>query len=318
MTQAREQTVLMAVSAPPFWHCGRTIKKRSMHTLLALAPAALLAVWHWGMPAARVMALAMVTGIAVEALCQKMMGRDIAVDDFTAAVSSLLLAFMLPAAAPWWLVMVGAALAILFGKMAFGGYGANPVNTAVVGWAMLAVSWPELMDARLVQLQSQFIDPLVHLKFFGAAAADQLPLLDMMLGEQMGGLGASQTLALFVGGLYLMAQGAVRWEVPLAYLLSLFVTASLFNVSNPDMYATPMFHLCSGAAMLGAFFLATESASSPEGQIPMLLYGALAGALVLIIRTFGIYPDGVPFAILCANLVAPLLDMIRPKPFGAK
>src|SRR5574344_166485 len=133
MTQAREQTVLMAVSAPPFWHCGRTIKKRSMHTLLALTPAALLSVWHWGMPAARVMALAMVTGIAVEALCQKMMGRDVAVDDFTAAVSSLLLAFMLPAAAPWWLVMVGAALAILFGKMAFGGYGANPVNTAVVG-----------------------------------------------------------------------------------------------------------------------------------------------------------------------------------------
>ena len=129
MSQTNQQPVLLAVSAPPFWHCGRTVKKASYAMLLALAPAAFMAVWHWGIPAARVMALAMVTGIATEALCQKIMGQDISVDDFSGAVSCLLFAFLLPANAPWWLVMLGAALAIGLGKMAFGGLGANAVNT---------------------------------------------------------------------------------------------------------------------------------------------------------------------------------------------
>ena len=145
MSQTNQQPVLLAVSAPPFWHCGRTVKKASYAMLLALAPAAFMAVWHWGIPAARVMALAMVTGIATEALCQKIMGQDISVDDFSGAVSCLLFAFLLPANAPWWLVMLGAALAIGLGKMAFGGLGANAVNTALVGWAMLYVSWPCLL-----------------------------------------------------------------------------------------------------------------------------------------------------------------------------
>ena len=101
MSQTNQQPVLLAVSAPPFWHCGRTVKKASYAMLLALAPAAFMAVWHWGIPAARVMALAMVTGIATEALCQKIMGQDISVDDFSGAVSCLLFAFLLPANAPW-------------------------------------------------------------------------------------------------------------------------------------------------------------------------------------------------------------------------
>ena len=107
MSQTNQQPVLLAVSAPPFWHCGRTVKKANYAMLLALAPASFMAVWHWGIPAARVMALAMVTGIATEALCQKIMGQDISVDDFSGAVSCLLFAFLLPANAPWWLVMLG-------------------------------------------------------------------------------------------------------------------------------------------------------------------------------------------------------------------
>ena len=302
MSQTNQQPVLLAVSAPPFWHCGRTVKKASYAMLLALAPAAFMAVWHWGIPAARVMALAMVTGIATEALCQKIMGQDISVDDFSGAVSCLLFAFLLPANAPWWLVMLGAALAIGLGKMAFGGLGANAVNTALVGWAMLYVSWPALMDPNSMQLDTSFIDPLVRLKYFGAGAVSHIDLTDLLLGNQIGGLGASQAGALFIGGSYLAARGTIRWEIALSFFVGVFLTAALYNVIDAERFATPFFHLCTGSTFLGGFFLATEWASSPGRQIPMMLYGLIGGAMVIIIRVYGIYPDGVPFAILLINL----------------
>ena len=318
MSQTNQQPVLLAVSAPPFWHCGRTVKKASYAMLLALAPAAFMAVWHWGIPAARVMALAMVTGIATEALCQKIMGQDISVDDFSGAVSCLLFAFLLPANAPWWLVMLGAALAIGLGKMAFGGLGANAVNTALVGWAMLDVSWPALMDPNSLPLVTSFIDPLVRLKYFGAGAVSHIGLTDLLLGNQIGGLGASQAGALFIGGSYLAARGTIRWEIALSFFVGVFLTAALYNVIDAERFATPFFHLCTGSTFLGGFFLATEWASSPGRQIPMMLYGLIGGAMVIIIRVYGTYPDGVPFAILLINLLAPLLDSIHPKPFGAR
>ena len=245
-------------------------------------------------------------------------GQDISVDDFSGAVSCLLFAFLLPANAPWWLVMLGAALAIGLGKMAFGGLGANAVNTALVGWAMLYVSWPALMDPNSMQLDTSFIDPLVRLKYFGAGAVSHIGLTDLLLGNQIGGLGASQAGALFIGGSYLAARGTIRWEIALSFFVGVFLTAALYNVIDAERFATPFFHLCTGSTFLGGFFLATEWASSPGRQIPMMLYGLIGGAMVIIIRVYGIYPDGVPFAILLINLLAPLLDSIHPKPFGAR
>lgn len=318
MSETKRQPVMLAVSVPPFWHCGRTVQKASISTLLALAPAALMAIWHWGVPAARVMALAMATGVVVEALCQRVMGREPEVDDLTAVVSSLLFAFLLPANAPWWLVIVGVTLAISLGKMAFGGLGTNPINTALVGWAMLHVSWPVLMDPNAMQLDTMLIDPLVRLKFFGAAAVHDISLTDLIMGNQIGGLGAAQTGALFLGGSYLAARGTIRWEISLSFFVGVVAVAAIFNTLNPDLYATPVFHLLTGSTLLGGFFLATEGASSPGRQIPMMLYGLIGGALVIIIRVYGIYPDGVPFAVMLINLLAPLLDSIHPKPFGVK
>lgn len=311
-------SVLLAVSAPPFWHCGRTVRKNRYHMLAALLPAMLMAVWHWGLPAARVMALAVCTGVVVEALCHRMMGRESSVDDFSGAVSCLLFAFLLPAATPWWLVMLGAVLCITLGKMAFGGLGANPVNTSLVGWALLFVSWPVLMDPNAMQLTTDFLDPLVRLKYFGAAAVAHIPLTDLFLGKQIGGLGAAQCLGLFLGGSYLAARGIIRWEVALSFFVGVAATAAIFHTIDPTRYASPLFHLCTGATLLGGFFLATEPASSPDRQIPMALYGLLGGSMVIIIRVYGVYADGVPFAILLINLLTPLLDMIRPKPFGGK
>lgn len=310
--------ILLAVSAPPFWHCGRTVRTNRYHMLLALVPVMAMAVWHWGLPAARVLALAASTGVLAEAACQRIMHREISVDDFSGVVACLLFAMLLPAASPWWLVMLGSVLCITLGKMAFGGLGANPVNTSLVGWALLFVSWPVLMDPNAMQLATNYVDPLVKLKYFGAAAVADIPALDLILGKQIGGLGAAQTLGIFLGGSYIAARGIVRWEIAGSFFLGVIAVAAVFNVINPTLYATPLFHLCTGSTLLGGFFLATEPASSPNRQIPMMLYGLLGGAMVIIIRVYGVYTDGVPFAILLINLLTPLLDMIRPRPFGGK
>ncbi len=318
MSNTSPTSVLLSVSASPFWHCGRTVRAHRYHTLLALLPAVLLAIWHWGLPAARVMALAIVTGVAVEALCQRLMGRELSIDDFSGVVACLLFAFLLPAASPWWLVMLGATLCITLGKMAFGGLGANPLNTSLVGWALLYVSWPVLMDPNAMQLTTQYIDPLVRLKYFGAESVASISLTDLLLGKQIGALGASQTLALLLGGIYLATRGIIRWEISAGFIMGVVVMAAIFHTVNPVQYASPFFHMLTGSTILGAFFLATEPASSPDRQIPMMFYGLLGGAMVIIIRIFGEYTDGVPFAILLVNLLSPLLDSIRPKPFGGK
>ena len=206
--------VLLAMSAPPYWHCGRTIRQTSLYMLAGLAPAIIMSIWNWGLPAARVMALCVATSVLTEALCQKAMGRELSVDDFTAVNSGLLLAFLLPAAAPWWLVMLGAFIAMTLGKMAFGGLGANPVNTPLVGWAVLFVSFPLLMDPNAMQLATDFADPLIRLKYFGSAAAESIPFTDLLLGEQIGGLGATQVGALFLGGSFLAARGIIPGRFP--------------------------------------------------------------------------------------------------------
>ncbi len=318
MANTTANSALLAVSAPPFWHCGRTIRSMNYTILLALAPAVAMAIWHWGLPAARVMALAIVTGVIVEALCQKIMGRDIGVDDFSAVITSLLFAFLLPAAAPWWLVVVGVFLCITLGKMAFGGFGANPVNSTLVGWALLYVSWPVLMDANAMQLATSYVDPLVQLKYFDATTAAQTSTMALLSGMQIGGLGAAQAIGLFIGGSFLALRGIIRWEISISFFIGVLATGAIFHSIDPTIYASPIFHILTGSTLLGGFFLATEASSSPDRQIPMMIYGLLGGVLVIIIRVYGVHTDGVPFAILLINLLAPLLDGIRPKPFGGK
>ena len=172
MPAAAQSSVLLAMSAPPYWHCGRTVRRQSLMTLAALLPAVIGAVWTWGLPAVRVMSLCVAVAVLTEAACQKLMGRELAIDDYTAVCSGLLLSFMLPADAPWWIAVMAPLIAISLGKMAFGGLGANPVNTSVVGWAVLFVSFPLFMEPNAVQLNAaSMVDPLVRLKFFGWADA---------------------------------------------------------------------------------------------------------------------------------------------------
>ncbi len=312
----RPMNPLLTVSMAPHVHCGRTIKGYMRETLLALMPAAIMAGVIFGMDAVRVMALSCAVAVVTEALANRLMKRDLAVDDLSALHTGLLFAFLLPASAPWWLVTVGSAASIFMGKVIFGGLGGNPLCSPLVGWALCRISWPEFMDTNATMLASNLPAPLQQLKSFGLDAVAFIDPASLFMGHQLGGLGAIQVAALLAGGVFLLVRRHISWEIPAAFTAGLLLTAWIYRTIDPATYATPLFHLLAGGSIFGAFFLATDPASSPVGRIPTLLFGLIAGVMVIVIRVYGIYPDGVPFAILLANLFTPLLDRIRPKPFG--
>ncbi len=307
---------LLAVSPPPFWHSGRTLQKTMLETILALMPAVLFALITWGLPALRVICLSISVCVATEALCQKWMKREIEVDNFSAVLAGLLLAFLLPAGAPSWLVIIAALLAMTLGKMAFGDLGAQPLSVPVVGYVLCYVSFPLYMDANTLQLTSEFVDPLVRLKYFGISGIENLSIYPFFFGQQLGGLGSSQGFMIFLGGCALCWRRIIRWEIAFSFIFGVLCFGTLFYLSNSQEYANPFFHLFTGSTMLGAFFLATDMSSSPNKFVNMLIYGFTGGVLVILIRTFGIYNDGVPFAILLINLIMPLLEGRKQKPFG--
>jgi electron transport complex protein RnfD len=158
--------------------------------------------------------------------------------------------------------------------------------------------------------------PLWSAKFFGPGTVDHFSILKLLAGQQIGGIGATFGLGLIAGGIYLIARGYIRWEIPVSFLAGVFLTAFIFHAADPERFAGPLFHLVTGYTLLGAFFLAPEDASSPVNFVPMLLYGAGAGVITILIRNIGIYVDGVVYAILLMNIANPLLDKIRPKAIG--
>ncbi len=309
---------ILSVGASPHWHCGSTVLGYNLNIILALLPAAAMAVVIFGTGALQVMAVSCATAVVAEVLSCKWMNREASVDDFSAILTGLLFAFLLPASAPWWMVVVGSACSIAMGKMLFGGLGANPLCAPLVGWGVVRISWANFLDIDASMLNTELINPITQLKYFGPEAASKVSTMDIVMGQQLGGLGAVHVGLLALGGLYLIITKKIRVHIPLAFLAGVFAAALVFYVMDSTMYANPLFHILAGNVILGAFFLATDAGSSPVGTIPMLIYGAIAGVLVIIIRVYGAYPDGVVFAILLANLLMPLIDRIKPKPFGAR
>lgn len=307
---------ILTVSVAPHVHCGRTIHNFMHETITALMPAVIMAMYIFGFDAFRVMALSCAVAVASEALCNKLMKREQSIDDFNALLVGLLFAFMLPASSPWWLVTIGAASSIVLGKMVFGGLGGNPLCAPLVGWALCRISWGSFMDTNATMLTSSLAAPLQQLKYFGLESVKAIESSSLIMGEQLGGLGEVHVAALLAGGIFLLIRRHINWEIPAGFIAGVVFTAWIYQIIDPTTYAPPLFHLLAGGTLFGAFFLATDPTSSPIGRIPCILFGLIAGAMVIVIRIYGVYPDGVPFAILLANLFTPLLDRIRPKPFG--
>ena len=310
----------LTVSHAPFWHNGSSITARSYHMMIAALPAVLFGIFQYGAGALGVVALAVSFAIIWELLINIATKRAVSIGDGNAALIGLLFAMLLPATSPWWLVATGTFVAVVIGKHIYGGIGGNPFNPVLIGLAILMVAWKDFFDFNeaLINYDLGFamVYPLAAVKHLGTAGIEAFGTAGLLLGQQSGGIGATFGLGLILGGIYLILRGFIRWEISVSFLAGIFITALLFHISNPNLYAGPFFHLFTGYTLIGAFFLATEDSSSPVNFIPMLIYGAGAGVLTMLVRNLGSYVDGVVFAILLMNLINPICDNIRPQALG--
>ncbi len=308
------------VSHAPFLHDESRISERSYNIMLAALPAVLFGLVHYGIPALGVVSLSISSSIIWEFLMNYVTKRPKSIGDGNAALIGLLFAMLLPATSPWWLVLTGTFVSVVIGKQIFSGIGGNPFNPALIGIAILMVSWKNFFDFddALLNYDLGFIMvyPLAALKHFGVSAVDSFTISDLLLGRQIGAIGTTFGIGIIAGGIYLILRGFIRWEISLSFLAGVLITAFIFNLYDSTRYAGPFFHLLTGYTLIGAFFLATEDSSSPVNFIPMFIYGAGGGIMTVLIRNIGAHVDGVVFAIILMNIVNPLLDKIRPKAIG--
>jgi len=233
----------LIVSHAPFWHDGSSITVRSYHTMLAALPAALFGIFTYGMPALGVVSLSVSFAIIWELLINKVTKRTISIGDGNAALIGLLFAMLLPATSPWWLIVTGTFVAVVIGKHIYGGIGGNPFNPVLIGIAILMVAWKDFFDFNeaLVNYDLGFamVYPLAAAKHLGTSGIEAFSTMDLLLGRQSGGIGATFGLGLILGGIYLIIRGFIRWEISVSFLAGVFVTALLFHLSDPRPCFSP-------------------------------------------------------------------------------
>lgn len=319
-----------------------------LKVLLALVPGIFAYVWIFGGGILVTITLATLTALLSEAVLLKIRQRPIRpyLSDLSAVVTAWLLALALPPLAPWWLVVVGTLFAIVIAKQLYGGLGYNPFNPTMVGYAVLLISFPIIMTKWpapliLAQTKLSFMDQL-HFIFSSALPTDvkidavtsATPLdylkTQLMLKHEVTSIteapifgvfgakgGEFVTAAYLLGGLYLLQQRIISWHLPTSFLGSLAAISLVFHIVNPAHFASPLFHLMSGASMLCAFFIITDPISGPTTPRGKLYFAAGVALLTYIIRVYGGYPDGVAFAVLLMNMCVPLIDAhTQPRVFG--
>ena len=322
---------MSTILAPsPHLRSPQTIERAMYGVLLALLPATAVGVYYFGLNAIRVLAVAIVGCLVFEGLVLKVRGKSLEpLKDGSAALTGLLLAMNVPSSCPNWMVLVGAAVAILLGKQVYGGLGYNPFNPALVARVFLLISfpvamttWPEPQAFPMTLDTVTGATPLGEIKtslFMTGTLGDwaNMSLIDPLIGRMGGCVGEVSALALAAGGIYLIARGIITWHIPVSYLATVFVMTGGWWLLDPTRYVSPVFHMVTGGLMLGAFFMATDYVSSPVTGTGMIIFGVGCGAITVFIRLFGGYPEGVSFAILLMNAATPIIDRYtRPRVFG--
>ncbi len=338
------------MQSSPFINRPDTVSSVMLKVLLALIPGIALYVWSYGPAILVSLTLASMTAVTTEAAMLKLRNRPLKpfLSDNNALLTAWLLALSIPSLAPWWLVVVGTAFAVAIAKQLYGGLGNNPFNPAMIGYAVLIISFPVHMTHWLTPHglggnELSFADQLAFI-FAGQlpdgmtldAVTTATPLdtlktqlhlnrpLEQIMGMPIYGALAGKGSELvaagyLLGGAYLLYKRIITWHIPVAFLGALFVTAGIFHLTDPEHYVSPLFHLAAGAAMLGAFFILTDPVTGPTTPRGKLLFAAGAGFLTYVIRVFGGFPDGIAFATLLMNICVPLIDAYtQPKVFGHK
>jgi len=335
---------------PPQWRSPATVGGVMRTVLYALVPALLAHAWFYGGGIVLNIGIALLAALGTEAACLRLAGKPARpfLADGSALVTAVLFAFCLPPLCPWWVTASGMVFAIGVAKHAYGGLGYNVFNPAMAGYVLVLVAFPDALTLwpapDIGDLDYVRPDLAATLQYCRTGLLPDGLTVDAVtrattLESAKEGLGLMRTMAeihanpvfgdfggagwewvnnfIAIGGFVLLLRGVIRWHTPAGVLGGLLTMATLAWLLDPNTHPSPGFHLFSGGAMLGAFFVATDPVSSPTTGRGRLIYGAGIGVLTYVIRTFGSYPDGVAFAVLLMNLAAPLIDRwTRPRVYG--
>ncbi len=304
---------LLNVSSSPHVRTTDSTQRIMLDVIIALVPAIVAAVVIFGIKALFVILVSVICCVLAEAASQKVMKKRITVTDLSAVVTGILLAFNVPSSMPLWQVAVGAVFAIVIVKQFFGGLGQNFMNPALAGRAFLLTSWGSNMSHTVVPFQPDAVSGPTPLS--GGAYPS---LLDMFLGKMPGMLGEVCTIALLLGAIYLIVRGVIHVRIPFTYIASFVVFMFLFGLITKKVGLAELpQQVLAGGLILGAFFMATDYATTPMTPKGQLIFACGAGFLTALIRSFGGYPEGVSYAILLMNVCTPLIDKyVTMKPFG--
>lgn len=324
----------LIVSLSPHAHGTDSVERNMYGVIIALLPALLVSFLYFGIGSVVVCASSVAACMFFEwAITKYIMKKEPTLTDGSAILTGLLLGFNLPSNLPVWIIIIGALVAIGIGKMTFGGLGCNPFNPALVGRCFLLVSFPAQMTSWPVAGQlTSYVDaqtgatPLSimkeAIKSGDPTVLDRLPdSASLLLGNPginhgAGTIGEICALALIIGLIYMLWKKIITWHIPVSILATVFVFCGLLHVANP-IYANPVAELLTGGLMLGAIFMATDYVTSPMTHKGQIIYGIAIGALTVIIRNWGSYPEGMSFAILIMNAFTPLINAyVKPKRFG--
>ena len=323
------------VAPSPHVHSGDSIQKNMYGVVFAMLPALIFSFVYFGMGAIIVTLTAVASCYLFEFLITKyLLKRVPTLNDGSALITGILLAFNVPSNLPIWIILIGALVAIGIGKLTFGGLGNNVFNPALVGRVFLLISFPVQMTSwpKPLGFSTAYFDaetgatPLAIIKE-GLKKGEPLSQLmpdvpsnmDLLMGNMGGSMGEIAGIALIVGLLYMLIKKIISWHIPVSVLGTVAIFSGILHLASPEAYAGPLFHILTGGLLLGAIFMATDYVTSPMSNKGMIIYGVGIGLLTVVIRVFGAYPEGVSFAILIMNAFVPLINVyVKPKRFGEK
>lgn len=302
----------LRISTAPHMHNPLTTQRLMQYVLIALLPTAAWGVYAFGLQALLVLVISTASAVLSEFLWQKIAKQPIRISDCSALVTGLILGLNLPSTAPWWMVMLGSVFAVIVVKQLFGGLGDNFLNPAMAARAVLLASWPVHMTA------SAYVDPTFFKAGVDAVTAatplssKSATLMELFLGQIPGTIGEVSKAAILLGLLFLLVTGTISWRIPVCMVGSVFVFSWLLGGSGMTAEAALMATL-SGGVLFGAVFMATDYVTSPITPFGQIVYACMIGFIIVLIRYFGSYPEGVTYGILLMNIATPLIDRFLPK-----
>ena len=307
----------LIVSPSPHLHTKTSTKSLMRDVVIALLPAVVVSVLFYGWSELLILGVSVASCLLLEYLITRyLLKKPCTLGDYSAAVTGILLALNLPATTPWWIVFIGAVVAIGVAKMTFGGLGQNMFNPAIVGRVFLLISFPAQMTdwTRPEGFIGGNLDaisgatPLGLAKEGGVAAVEALDYGDMLFYNIGGSAGELSAIALLLGFAYLLARKVIRPYITCSIICTVAIFSGIFWAINPAEYTDPVFNILTGGLLLGSIFMATDYVTSPMSNMGGVIFGIGIGVITMLIRYFGAYPEGVSFAILIMNSFVPLIN----------